>query len=147
MLYTYAVLVARGKFVVIHGQASYVGGINRPAHRRTRSKGYAGACQRDALEANVQAEGNIGTGVVHVVALNALVHGPEAAADHGLAAARHVIRKTYARTERRPVVVHEPLRNAIFFRNADPIQIQRNVREDGVRAGPEAGASGCATRI
>ena len=140
MLYAYAVLIARRKFVVIHGQASNIRGINRPTRCRTGSERYARVIQSDALEADVQTERNVRTGVVHVVALNALVHHAEAAADHRLAAARHVIGKTKTRTKGRPVVVHEPLRNTIFFRNADTIQVQWNTRENGVRARPEARA-------
>src|ERR1700738_4751025 len=83
----YAVLIARGQFVVVYGKPRYVCGVNRAARCRTGRERYARVLQCDTLEPNVQAEGNIRAGVVHIVALNALVHDAKAAADHGLAAA------------------------------------------------------------
>ena len=70
------------------------------------------------------AERHVSTGVVHVVALDALVHGANAAADYVLAAARQVIGETDARAERCPVVGHHAVRVAVHAGDANAIQIE-----------------------
>src|SRR5258708_7913544 len=105
MLDADAVLVAGRKFVIVYGQARYVCGINRSARFRSGSERDARVCQCDTLEADVQAEGNIGAGIVHVVALDALIHDAKAAADNGLAAASKVIAEPEARSEGCPVII------------------------------------------
>ncbi len=39
------------------------------------------------------------------------------------------------------MVVHQPLRNAVLARNTDPVQVERNARENRVRAGAQTRAS------
>ena len=92
---------------------------------------------------DLEAERNVRAGVVHVVALNALVHDAEAAANDRLAVAGQVIGKAETRTKVRPVIVHEALRNAVLFGDADAVQVERNAGENGIRAGAEAGAAPC----
>ena len=81
-----------------------------------------------------------GTGVVHVVALNALVHDAEAAAHDRLAAAGQVIGEAEARTEVRPVIVHQALGNAVLSGDADAVQVERNAGENRIRAGAQTRA-------
>src|SRR5207249_1522081 len=66
---------------------------------------------------DVQAERNIGTGIVHVVALDALVHDAKAAANNGLAPAVEVVGKAEARTEGSPVVIHQAFGHAVLAGN------------------------------
>src|SRR5580765_2552608 len=99
MLHTNAPLVADRQLIVVNGKTSDVRSIDR-----TGSCGTAGECdarvrQSYAVEGDAQAERNVGTGVVHVVALDALVHCAKAAANYGLATASQVIGKADARTE------------------------------------------------
>src|SRR5579864_757058 len=148
-LHSDAVLVAGGQFIVVNIQAGDIGRIDGPSRSRTRGKGQAGIGHLDAVQVNLQAKRNVGAGVVHVVALDALVHDAEAAADDGLAGAREVIGKAEARTESGPVVIDKTLGNAVLAGDADAVGVKEDTsaRENGVRAGGEARASGSATRI
>src|SRR5206468_8791095 len=87
---------------------------------------------------DVQAERNIGTGIVHVVALDALVHDAKAAANNGLAPAVEVVGKAEARTEGSPVVIHQAFGHAVLAGNPDAIQVERNTRKDRVRTRSQA---------
>src|SRR4029077_6568065 len=94
------------------------------------------------VERNRCAEWNIGTGVVHVVALNALVHGAESAADDRLALARQVIGKAQTRTEGSPVVIHQTFWNSILARDANAVQIELLACQDRIGTRTQAGAGG-----
>src|SRR6185437_11442934 len=106
MLYANAPLVADRKLIVVNGKTSDVRSIDRTASCSAAGKCDARVRQRYAVEGDAQTERDVGAGVVHVVALDALVHCAEAAANHGLAAASQVIGKADARTEGGPVIVH-----------------------------------------
>src|SRR5580693_4244543 len=147
MLYANAVLVAYRQLVIVHIQAGDAGSVNRLNRSRASRQGDAGIFHRDAVQTDLQAEGDVSTGVVHVVALDAFVHDAESAADNGFAASRDVIRKAKARTKSGPMVVHEALRYTVLARNADAVQIERHASENGIRAGTEAGTGGGAARV
>ena len=77
------------------------------------------------LKLTLELNGDVRAGVVHVVALDALVHHAEAAADNGLAAAGKVIGKADARTKRCPLIIHQTLGNSgRLTRDADTVQIE-----------------------
>src|SRR5262249_24819997 len=80
----------------------------------------------------LEAEGNVRTSVVHVAALNALVHDAETAAEHGLAVAEEVIGEANAWTEGVPVVVDEALRDPVLAGDADAVQVKGHAGENGV---------------
>src|SRR5882757_1250437 len=82
---------------------------------------------------NLQAEWNVRTGIVHVVALNALVHQAETATNNGLASAGDVIGESDTRTERSPVIVHQAFWYAILTGNTNSVEVKRNVGENRVR--------------
>src|SRR5579872_386826 len=95
----------------------------------------------------LEAERDVRTGVVHVVALDAFVHDTEAATNNRLAASTQIIGEPEPRTKVCPVIVHEALRYAVLSGNADAIQVERNASQNRVRAGAQTGADGRATRI
>src|ERR1700730_2416385 len=132
-----APLIAGRKFVIVYGQTSYVRGVNRAARGSTSSERYARVLQCDALEADVQAEGDIGAGIVHVIALDALIHDAKPATDNGFAAARKVISEPEARSEGCPVIIDQTLRNTVFLGNTDSVQVERNARENRIGTGTE----------
>jgi len=63
--------------------------------------------------------------VIHVVALNALVHQAIAAANNGLATTGKVVSKTKARPEIPPCIVGQPSGDSILASNAHPVQVER----------------------
>src|SRR5579859_912521 len=147
VLHANAPLVADGEFVIVYGQAGDAGGVNRLNHRVSRGERYARVEHLNARVIYLEAKGAIWTGVVHVVALNALVHDAEAAADHGLASAGEVISKAQARTESGPVVVNQALGDAVLARNANAFQIERNASKNRIRAGAQTRTGGGAAWI
>src|SRR5208282_5011119 len=155
VLDTQTVLIACRKFVVVHVQAVDGGGNDweRQASGRRRAglNASRSAVNKDVVDVGGQAERSIGTGVVHVVALNALVHDAESAADDGLATAGEVISKAKAWTEGRPMIVHKALRDTetavAVTRDADSVQIDRNASENGIRAGAESGTDSGASCV
>src|SRR5260370_14792298 len=90
----YAVLVARRQLVIINSKAGYVRGIDRPVRQVPGSEGDAWVRQANALQTDVQAEGNIWPGVVHVIALNPLGHEARATTARGLAVTSHLLART-----------------------------------------------------
>ena len=125
---TDAILVACRELVIVHRQAGDVRGVDGPARCGTACEGNTRVDKLNAVQSDAQAERNIGAGVVHVVALNALVHHAEAAADNSLASAGEVVGKSYARTKGCPVIVDQALRNAVLPGDADSIQVERDAR-------------------
>ena len=95
----------------------------------------------------MQAEWNVWSGVVHVVALNALVHDAEPATDNSLAAAAHVVGKSETRTKCCPVIVDQAFGHAVLARDTDAVEIEWNACKDRIGAGTEAGAGSGAARI
>src|SRR5438046_1071654 len=110
MLNATAVLSAGRRLVIIDGQTSDVGRFNGLERGRgTGRKQDVWILELHSGQANVQTEGDVWTGIVHVVALNALVHDGESTANDRLASTGQVISKAKMRTEGRPVVVHQAL--------------------------------------
>ena len=72
-------------FVLVDRQARDAGRINSLGRRAAGSKLDARIFKSDAVVRHAEAERNVRTGVVHVVALNAFVHDAEAATNNGLA--------------------------------------------------------------
>ena len=62
--------------------------------------------KRHVIEVNAGGEGNVRSSIVHVVALDALVHDAESATDDGLAVSTDVIGKSDAGTKGEPVVIY-----------------------------------------
>ena len=140
VLNTSAVLSAGCRLVVIDSQASNVRRLNGLERgRRSGRKQDVWILELHAGQANVQTEGDVWTGIVHVVALNALVHDGESAPNDRLAATGQVISKAKMRTEGRPVVVHQALGYAVLPGSPNAVQVQGNARQDRVRAGAESG--------
>ena len=83
-----------------------------------------GSDKRDVVEGKRSAERLVRTSVVHVVALNALVHNAESAADHGCAGTGQVIGKTDTRTESRPVIRHQALRNSVLPGDTEAVHVE-----------------------
>src|SRR5438128_871924 len=143
MLNTSAVLSAGCRLVVIDSQASNVRRLNGLERGRgTGRKQDVWILELHGGQANVQTEGDVWTGIVHVVALNALVHDGESAANDRLAATGQVVCKAEMRTEGRPVVVHQALGYSVLPRSPDSVQVQGNASEDRVRAGAESRTCG-----
>src|SRR5438874_716075 len=146
-----AVLVGDGQLVMIHGQAGDVGngdrsnGLCTVLHERLR------VIQRHVAEANVGAERDVRTSVIHVVALDALVHRAEPAAHNRLAGAGQVVGESEPRAKRRPLRIHQTLWNARRLSgNADAVQVKLGAGKNGVRAGTQTragtGAAGISSR-
>src|SRR5580700_5331259 len=141
MLNAEAPLVASGLLVIRFVQARDIRRVDR------QNTGGAG-CQREpgivklhrSRCIDLQAEGNVGSGVVHVVALNALVHDAKAATNDALPVAAEVVGETDTRTEVSPVVVHQALWNTVLLGNSNTVEVERNASENWVGAGAEAGA-------
>src|SRR5580692_732668 len=74
VLYADAPLIAHWQLVIAHIQASDAGSVDGLSRSRPAREGETWVCHLDAVEIDLQAERNIGTGIVHVVALNAFVH-------------------------------------------------------------------------
>src|SRR5579859_5015829 len=135
MLNAQAVLAAGRQLVVgaiNAGKARSVdwpNGLSAGFGRNTRIR------QLCVVQSDAQAKGNVRAGVVHVVALNALVHEAKTAANDGLAVSGEVIGKAKTRTESCPVVIHQALGNAILSRDADTVQVKRYARKNWVGAG------------
>src|ERR1017187_317989 len=106
MLHAEAVLVANWQLVLHLVEAGDTG------DRDGCYKGIATAevsrriHKRNVVERYVRTERYVGAGIVHVVALDALVHCAKAAAENRLAGPGEIIGEADARTERCPVVVH-----------------------------------------
>src|SRR2546430_756665 len=135
-----AVLVARRQLVIVHCQADDAGCVDRPCSGCPSGEREAWVRHLDVIEADLQTERNVGTGVVHVIALNALVHDAEPTADNCLTAATQVIGKTKTWTEGCPVIVDQALRNPILSGDADSIQVKWNACKNRIRAGAQARA-------
>ena len=146
VLHANAVLVANRQFVIVHGQPGKVGSVNRQCCGCTRGESKAWVSHLNVSGIDLQAKGNIGTGVVHVVALNALVHDAESAADNSLAPASQIVGKAKTRTEGRPVIVHQTLWNAVLAGYANAVQVEL-LGNDWIGARAEAGTGGGATGI
>src|SRR5580704_12095746 len=133
MLNSDAPLVADREVVVVNGQPGDAGSVDRQCGGRAGSQreSWVGELDR-AWCGDLQAERDVGSGVVHVVALNALIHDAEAATDDGLASTRQVVGKTQSGTKRRPVIAHQALGNSVLARDADSVQVQRNARKNRV---------------
>src|ERR1051326_4853297 len=151
MLNSRAVLHAGGWFVVIDIQTAAGVEVGR---FDGLERGYRTGREQDirilhlhSACPNVQTEGQVGTGIVHIVALGAVIHDGKSAANDRLTTTGQVVGKAEPRSERRPVVVHKTSGYTVLSRHADSIQVKRNARKDGVRAGAEPRACGCATRI
>src|SRR5580704_12707039 len=134
-LHADAVLVAYRQLVIVHIQAGNARSVDGLNCSRPSLQCDAWVVHRDAVETHLQAERDVRTGVVHVVALNALIHDAESAADNGLAGSSDVIGEPDARTESSPVVVDQALGNAVLAGDANSVQVERNAGEDGVRTG------------
>src|SRR5256885_12781516 len=138
-----APLVAGGQFIIGAIQPSNSGWIDREARGRSRGQGNLWIVHLDRpWRIYVEAERNVRTCVVHVVALDAFVHEAEAAAQNRFSAASKVIGKADARTEGCPMVVHKPLRYSVLSRAPDAIEVQRNRNASNcdLWIRPEAGA-------
>src|SRR5579883_2884351 len=142
-----AVLVTGREIVIIHSQAGDDSGVDGPSRRRACIESQARVGHFHSVEAALQAVRNVGTGVVHIVALDAFVHDTESATKDSLAATRQIIGKAEAGTEGGTVIIVEALRNAILTGNADAIKVERNAGENRVGAGAETGASRRATGV
>ena len=94
-------------------------GMSQAGYARRENRNRAAACgirscepvlpgrTKVELPRPVVGERRIGSGIVDVVTLHALVEGSEAAAEHGLAVAEEVFREAYARLQRLVVVGHQ----------------------------------------
>src|SRR5271170_2051028 len=146
VLHADAVLVAYGKFVIVYVQAGDARRVNGKNDGGSRGESYTRVVHFHARVIDLEAKGNVRTGVVHVVALNALVHDAESAAYNSLARPCEVISKAQPRTESGPVVVNQALRNAVLARNANAVQIERNASKNRIRASAQtrtgSGAAG-----
>src|SRR5262249_39584180 len=100
--------------------------------------------QRNAVESGLQITRGIGGAIVHVVALNTLIHGGKSTADDCLAAASQVIGKTKAWPPIVPVVIYETFRNPVLATDPDSILVELNAGKDriGTRAKPWTRAEG-----
>src|SRR6266404_2108129 len=142
MLNANAPLVASRQLVFLSVQTGNAGWVD------WQNTGRAG-CQIEARivqfdwprRVHLQTKWNVRASIVHIVALNPLVHDSESATDHGLPVACEVVSEAEARTEGCPVVVYEPLRYAILPGNPDTIQVEGNAGENRVwtRAKSRAG--------
>ena len=146
-----AELRASRRSIVILVQASDVidrdriAGIVKPVWRLV-----LGSDRDTLLKFDARRKRNSSRVVVHVVALDALVHDAVAAPDHGLAIASYIIGKSKTRSEVRPRIVHAPFRNPANVADADSIQIELLTRKNRVRAGPKSraeSANGLIARI
>src|SRR5438093_13240715 len=122
MLNTEAVLVTRRKLVVVYAEPSYIRGVNRLGCRRTAGKRNTRVRHLHVVEGDAQAERNIGAGVVHFVALDALVHYASAAADPSLPATGEVVCKANSWTTGGPGIVDQTFGNAALARAANTVQ-------------------------
>src|SRR5882762_167564 len=87
VLNAHAILVAYRQFVIGHSQTCDTCRVNRLSRSGTSRDGDTWIVQGNAVESDVQTERNVRTGVIHVVALDALVHDAKSTADNRLAAA------------------------------------------------------------
>src|SRR5277367_750828 len=140
-LHAEAPLVADRWLVIANIHACDPSWVNRKSHRRTRRESDTRVSHRYEGGIDLEAERNIRTGVVHVVALNALVHDAESAADNRLAASREVPGKADARTKGIPMIVDEALRYAHLSRDADAVQIERNAGKNRIGASAKSRAA------
>jgi len=135
VLYAEAPLIAGRLFVSASVQAGDIGWVNRKDSLIARRQRNRRIIELDwGRRVDLQAERDVRAGVVHVIALNALIHHAETAADNGLAGAAQVVGKTDTRTEVRPVVVDQALRYAVLARDANAVQVEL-LSDDGIRAG------------
>ena len=122
-MYAQAVLIAHRQFVVVAGHASDARHNDR--HSKCAAGGKAGVRigQGHIVEIDCGTERHIGASVIHVVALNALIHHAEATTDNSFAGTAEVISKADAGTEVRPVIVNEALRYAVLAGYADTVEV------------------------
>src|SRR5207248_5118058 len=98
--------------------------------------------EKNIVDVQINVERTVGRGIVHVVALNSLIHGAEAAAEHSRAMPGHVEGKSYSWLEGVPSVVHQTLRNSVLSLDTDAIQVGRNPLQCRNRACAKTWAGG-----
>ena len=76
------------------------------------------------LNCHVRAKRDVGTGVVHIVALDSFVHDSETAPQNGLASTADIIGETDARSEISPIVLNQTGGNSVLAGDANPVQIE-----------------------
>src|SRR5260221_5908104 len=96
----------------------------------------------------MQAERNVRTGILQVVALDTFVHDSESAANHSFTTASEVVSEAETRTERRPVIVHEAFWYAVLSGNPNSVQVKL-LSYDRIRTGTQTwtGSIDCAVWI
>src|SRR5690242_4098794 len=123
MLNAQAVLITCWIFVVGSVEAGDARSVNRSRGCGARGERQAWVGELRVIHRDVQAEWNVRTSIVHVVALDALIHDAETAADDRLAVAGQIVRKAEPRTKGRPVVIHQAFGHTVLTRDADAIQV------------------------
>src|SRR5690242_4924583 len=122
MLHSGAVLVAYRCLVVVLGNTRDAGYHDRqtgeavPGHY-TR----LGNSKEDRVKSRAGAEWDICTSVVHIVALDALVHRSKARTYHRRTFAGQIVGKSHSRTKLSPVIVNHAMRNSGLTRDSDPV--------------------------
>jgi hypothetical protein len=128
------VLGARRR-LVSKGNAGNADGKNRQIRRAYRAAGAKVETrigERNVGQRGAGIKGSVRGPVVHIVALNAVVHDAKSAADDRLALAREVIGKTDAWPEGRPVVVGQTLGDSVLTSDPDAVFIELQSRQDRV---------------
>src|SRR6266567_1648238 len=143
-----AVLVRHRQLVLVDGQTGDAGDRNRSDGRLTVLQERTGVIQRYITEVNGGTERNVRAGVIHIVALDTLVHHAETAAQNRLTGARQIVGKSEPRTKRCPLGIDQPLGNASCgARNADTVQVELVAGKDRIRAGAQTRTHASATGI
>ena len=87
----------------------------------------------NVIQRRVHVARRVDGAVVHIVALNALVHGAKSTADYGFALAGQVIGESDAGAESSPVIVDQAGRNPVLAADANAVRVELHARQDRIR--------------
>src|SRR5690348_1050589 len=141
-LHANAVLIAYRLVVLGYIQTSNACRVDRFWCSSSRHQQDAWVFKLDAVVVHIQAEGNVGTRVVHVIPLDSFVHHSEPTSHHGGAVPGHVVSETNSWTEVRPMIVDQSFGHTILSRDTNSVQVERYPSQYRVRAGSETWTGG-----